>query len=80
VTLAAAALALVLLHRADGGIVTVAAAHVTSLRETPGRLAKQVPDQTRCVVGLTDGKFVAVLEPCGEVRKLLEAASRPSSG
>ena len=79
-TLAAAALALVLLHRADGGTVTVAAAHVTSLRETPGSLGKQVPDATRCLVGLTDGKFVAVLETCTRVRELLEAASHPQAG
>jgi hypothetical protein len=78
--LLAAALALVLLHRADGGTVTIAANHVTSLRETPGSLGKQVPDATRCLVGLTDGKFVAVLETCTEVRRLLEAASRPQAG
>lgn len=76
----AAALALVLLHRVDGGEVTVAAGHVTSLRSTPGRLDKLTPKDTRCLVGLDDGKFVAVLEACRDVRKLLEAATRPSAG
>lgn len=76
----AAALALILLHRVDGGEVTVAAAHVTSLRATPGSLNKLTPKDTRCLVGLSDGKFVAVLEACRDVRTLLEAATRPSSG
>jgi hypothetical protein len=27
-----------------------------------------------CVVGLSDGKFVSVIEPCDLVRKLIEEA------
>jgi hypothetical protein len=66
------AFSLVLLHRADGYEVIVNPSQVTSLRATIGRPSKLVPQGTRCMVGLTDGKFVSVVESCDEVRKLLE--------
>lgn len=67
-------LQLVLLHRADGGEVAVNPGQVTSLRSTPGSLGKLMPHETRCLVGLTDGKFLSVLEPCPAVKRLLEDA------
>jgi hypothetical protein len=66
---------LVVLHRSDGGEVVVAAAHVTSLRAPAGPLRGLAPTGG-CLVGLDDGKFVAVLESCGEVRRRLEDAGR----
>lgn len=67
------ALALLVLHRADGGEVAINPAHVTSLRGTPGSLGRLLPHEAHCLVGLTDGKFVAVIEPCNIVKQLLEA-------
>ena len=61
---------LVVLHRSDGGEVTVNAAQVTSLR-TPGGALGTLAPTGGCLVGMTDGKFVAVLEGCGEVRRLI---------
>lgn len=67
---------LVILHRVDGGEVIVNRNQVTSLRSTPGSLKGQMPPPTNCLVGLTDGKFVAVTESCAEVKQLLEGSSR----
>lgn len=74
VFLLALALQLIVLHRADGGEVAVALQHVTSLRSTPGSLGKLLPQETRCLVGLDDGKYVAVIETCAAVKRLLEEA------
>ena len=67
----AVALSLIILHRADGGEVIINPAQVTSLRATAGSLGRLAP-HGHCLVGLTDGKFVAVIEPCSEVKRLLE--------
>lgn len=67
----AVALSLIILHRADGGEVIINPAQVTSLRATAGSLGRLAP-HGHCLVGLTDGKFVAVIEPCGEIKRLLE--------
>lgn len=67
----AAALCLIILHRADGGAVFVNPAQVTSLRATAGSGVKLAP-HGHCLVGLTDHKWVAVIEPCAEVKRLLE--------
>lgn len=72
---AAALVALVVLHRVDGGEIAINPAQVTSLRSVPGSLQRHLAP-SRCLVGLTDGKHAAVLEDCAEVRRLLEAAGR----
>ena len=64
-----AALYLVVLHRSDGGDVTVNADQVTSLRSLHEH-RDLVPGH--CMVGLTDGKFVGVQETCAEVKRQLE--------
>ena len=63
---------LIVLHRGDGGEVAVATAHVTSLRATAGPLRDLAPS-SRCLIGLTDGKFIGVIETCAEVMRQLEA-------
>lgn len=68
------AIGLLVLHRADGGEVMIAPAHITSLRSMPGSLGRMLPHEARCMVGLTDGKFVGVIEPCSTVKRLLEDA------
>lgn len=62
---------LLVLHRADGGEVMIAPGQVTSLRAPKGPLRDLSP-YAHCIVGLTDGKFVAVLETCTEVKRQLE--------
>lgn len=63
------ALRLLTLHRADGGTVAVNPDQITSLRSTAG-VGHLAPGH--CVIFLTDGKFVAVLEDCGAVQRQLE--------
>lgn len=72
--LVAAALSLILLHRADGGEVAVIPAHITSLHaRAPPTDAKNklVPLAARCVVWMDDGKMISVLETCDAIKQLL---------
>lgn len=74
-----AALTMVSLHRTDGGVVAVTPSHVTSLHAraaTGGQGNKVVAPEARCVVWLTDGKLLSVIEPCNVVRSLLEEAAK----
>jgi hypothetical protein len=66
---------LVVLHRSDGGEVAVAPGQVTTLR-TPVGAPSGLKPGLGCIVGLTDGKWVAVLEGCNEVKRRLEEINR----
>jgi hypothetical protein len=74
---AAAALSIVLLHRADGGVVSVYPRHITSLHEKPPVSAKNklITPEARCLIWLDDGKLLAVLETCDVVKQLLAEAA-----
>lgn len=65
------ALQLIVLHRSDGGNVIINTAQITSLRSPAGHLGRLAPSG-HCIVHLTDGKFVVVLEACAEVERQLE--------
>lgn len=69
----ATALRLIVLHYPDGQPVEINPAQVTSTRG-PVASGQQTHFSTKvkCMVNLTDGKFVAVVETCAEVRALLE--------
>jgi hypothetical protein len=72
-----AAMGMVTLHRADGGEVAVAAAHVTGLHSRPPPPGlKLAPSEAHCILWLADGRLLSVLEPCAVVRRLLEEATR----
>lgn len=70
----AAALAMVLLHRADGGEVIVAGPQITSLHAAAIHGPKVMHQTAGCVVWLTDGRMLSVLETCEAVKKLMEQA------
>jgi len=76
VIILAAAVALVLLHRADGGAVQVAAEQITSMHAAARGGNKVVNPGARCVIWLTDGRVLSVIEPCDVVRRLLDEAAR----
>lgn len=63
---------LVVLHRSDGGSVIVNAEQITSLRSPAGKLGKLAPSG-HCIVGMTDAKFIAVLEACAAIKKQIES-------
>lgn len=70
---AVVALHLVVLHSLDGREVHIAPEQVTSLHASKDDVPnKNIAGAVRCVVGLTDGKFVSVLERCDEVKRMLE--------
>lgn len=70
------ALNLVVLHRADGQEVAVNPPQITSLRAPAGALDRLAPQGSHCIVGLADGKWLAVIETCRAVQQLLEGAPR----
>ena len=69
---------LVLLHRLDGGTVLVNPAQIVSLHSPApaGGRARLFTGAVRCAIGLTDGKWLSVLEACDRVQGLLEEAGR----
>jgi hypothetical protein len=69
------ALVMVLLTRVDGGQVAVIPAQVTSLHAAAGSGPKVIIPGARCVVWLTDGRVLSVIEPCDMVRRMLEEAA-----
>jgi uncharacterized protein YlzI (FlbEa/FlbD family) len=66
-----AALAMIVLHTGDGREIGINPKQVTSMREAR-ETNKHFTDKVRCMVNLTDGKFVAVLETCDVVRNKIE--------
>ena len=71
-----AGMSLVILYRVDGGEVSVAPAHITSMHSKAPASAqnKLVTHEARCIVWLADGKQLIVLEACDTVKKLMDEA------
>ena len=69
------ALHLVLLHTVDGRETLINPDHVNSVSShRAGEPNKLLVDSVECVIALTNGKIVSVIEPCDIVKKLLEEA------
>jgi uncharacterized protein YlzI (FlbEa/FlbD family) len=74
-TSALIALHLVLLHTVDGRETLVNPDQVTGLSaHVEGEKNKLLVETVQCVIGLTNGKIISVIEPCSEVKQKLEAA------
>jgi hypothetical protein len=68
-----AAATLIVLHSGEGGPVMIAPDAVVSLRGPAGDENKHFSKNVRCLLNLSDGKFVTVMETCDEVvRRLRE--------
>ena len=66
---------LVLLHTVDGRETYVNPDQVASMSShKTGEANKVLVESVECVLGLTNGKIVSVLEHCDEVRQKLEDA------
>jgi len=76
--IAAALMAMIILHRVDGGEVAVSPSHITSMHSKAPANAhnKLVTGEVRCIVWLSDGKLLSVLEPCETVKRLMDEAAR----
>jgi hypothetical protein len=70
----ASGLYLMVLHRGDGGEVIVNPAQIVTLHApTPGSsTARLFTGAVRCAIGLSDGKWLSVVEPCETIRQRLE--------
>jgi len=73
-----AGMSLVILHRVDGGAVIVAPEHITSMHSKALGSArdKLITGEARCIVWLSDGKQLSVLEPCETVKQLMDENAR----
>jgi hypothetical protein len=71
----AAVVILVMVHGPGNRSILVNPKQVTSLHASvPSQPNKYLADEVKCLVGLADGKFVSTIEPCEEVREILEQA------
>jgi hypothetical protein len=74
------AVALVVLHNAEGGEIFINPTQIAVLhptRESSGKAGSKntlVVGGVNCVVSLSNGKFFSVIEPCDVVRKMMEDA------
>jgi hypothetical protein len=73
------AVALIVLHNAEGGEIFINPTQIAVLHPTK-EASKGTPNQlvvggVNCVVSLSNGKFFSVIESCPAVRKLMEGAT-----
>jgi hypothetical protein len=74
--LIAAAVVLVLLHTPKAEVY-VNPQSVTSMRaDDPGKPHEYMTDAVHCMLNLSDGKFVSVIETCDQVKALIEEAKQ----
>jgi len=65
---------LIVLQTLDGYEVSVAADQITYLGAAKdGTSNRLLTEAARCIVNLTDGRFITVTETCSSVRQRLEA-------
>ena len=63
---------MLILHGPDGHDVRIAPEQITALHSPPEPRSKNYPLNANCLINLTDGKFIAVVETCLEVEQQLE--------
>jgi hypothetical protein len=61
---------LIVLHAPVGGAIYVNPDTVTTMRAATAEKNKHITDQAKCLLNTSDGKFIAVIETCDEVRRL----------
>ena len=68
---------LVLLHGPQGHGILINPAAVTSMQAAmPGKANAQINEAVRCLINTSDGKFVAVIETCDQVRGLFRPGEK----
>ena len=65
-------LVMIILHSATGTEIDLNTKAITNLRNPEPSNPNFTPN-VKCLVNMSDGKFVTVTETCAEVRKLMEA-------
>jgi len=72
-----ASIVLVVLHNVDGDEILVNVDHIIMLqhtKESKGGTNELISGGNKCVIGLENGKFISVIEPCGMVRQAIREA------
>lgn len=75
-----AATLLIAVTNVDGATVHINPAYVTKLyptKEAVGKPNELVVKGARCIVTMSDGKFLSVREPCDYVLNLIEGKPQP---
>ena len=68
-------LVMVILHSATGVEIDVNTATITNMRSPePGH--KHFTPDVRCLINMSDGKFITVKETCEEVRRVMDARKK----
>lgn len=74
VLLTASSIELLALHGGDGQVYYVNTAHISSLRQPiKGDVERYFAQHVRCIVSTDNGKFIAVIETCDDIRNKLTA-------
>jgi hypothetical protein len=68
-------LVMIILHSATGTEIDLNTKAITNLRNPEPSNPAFTPG-VRCMINMSDGKFVTVIETCHEVRKIMEHHKR----
>jgi len=60
-------------HTIDGQLMVINPQQIVTMREARDQDQRVVHGKVRCVVTLSDGKYASTLEPCAEIRKMVES-------
>lgn len=67
-----ALVALILLHNPNGTSVEINVEQITSMRGRHEVGEVHFTEKAKCLINLTDGKYITVIETCDEVRRKLK--------
>ena len=71
------AIMLIVLHGLDGREITISVDEVTSLHgRVPGKANKLFTDGVNCIVNMSDGQSLSVVETCMDVRDAMLKSGR----
>lgn len=71
----------IMLHNVDGDELLINIDHIIMLqltKEAKGGVNELISGGNKCVIGLDNGKFISVVEPCGMVRQAIRQAEKLS--
>lgn len=67
---------LITLHAPNGLSISINPTEIATLRETKGEGSTLMVDTVRCVVGMSNGKWVSVIETCEQIREAIKQAEK----
>lgn len=67
---------MILLHNVSGAMVEINPDQITHLRNPEPTKDHAFTEKAHCMINMTDGKFVTVIESCEAVRRAIEEHRR----